>query len=62
LRWLESVEEDIKNMGLRNWRCKRTKKSGGQFWKTLNFTKDWNARKRSRTGRRRRSKHQLLWI
>jgi hypothetical protein len=22
LRWIESVEEDLKNKGLRNWRCR----------------------------------------
>jgi hypothetical protein len=53
LRWLESVEEDIKNMGMRNWRFKQTKNSGGQFWKRLRFSEDYNAR-RSRTGRKRR--------
>jgi hypothetical protein len=53
LRWLESLEEDIKKMGVRNWRSKRTTNGGGQFWKRLRFTKDCNAR-RSRTGRKRR--------
>jgi hypothetical protein len=52
LRWLESAEEDIKNMDVTTWRCKRTKNSGGQFWKKLRFTKDCNA-KRSRNGRKR---------
>jgi hypothetical protein len=55
LRWLESVEEDIKNVGVRNWRftSKRTQNSGGQFWKRLRFSKNCNAG-RSRTGRKRR--------
>jgi len=30
LRWLESVEEDLKNMGVRNWTL-RIENSGGQF-------------------------------
>ena len=31
LKWLESAEEDIKNVDVRNWRRNRTKNSGGQF-------------------------------
>jgi len=53
LRWLESVEEGIENVGMRNWRFKMTKNSGGQFWKRLRFSKNCNAG-RSRTGRKRR--------
>ena len=30
LRWFESGEEDLKNMGVRNWTL-RTENSGGQF-------------------------------
>ena len=32
LMWLESVEEDLKNTGLRNCRSSRTENSRGQFW------------------------------
>ena len=53
MRWLESVEEGIENVGMRNWRFKMTKNSGGQFWKRLRFSKNCNAG-RSRTGRKRR--------
>jgi len=56
LRWLESVEEDIKNMGVRNWRSRRTKNSGGQFLKRLRFTKNCNIGRRSRAGRTGRRK------
>jgi hypothetical protein len=52
-----SVEEDLKKMGLRNWRRNRTEKVGGEFWKKLSFTEECNARKRRsrrRRGRRRR--------
>jgi hypothetical protein len=31
-RWLESVEEDLKNVGVRNWRCKW---QDGEEWKTI---------------------------
>ena len=45
--WLESVEEDLKNMGVRNRRCKVTvENSRGQFWKRLRSTKDCNAKRR----------------
>jgi hypothetical protein len=44
-------------MGVRKWRCKRTKNSGGQFWKRLSFTKDCNSR-RSRTARKRRRRRR----
>jgi len=30
LMWLESVEEDLKNLGVRNWTL-RIENSGGQF-------------------------------
>jgi hypothetical protein len=40
---LESFEEEVKNMGMRNWGRKcRTESSGGQFWKRLRFTKNSN--------------------
>jgi hypothetical protein len=29
LRWLEPVEEDVKNMAIRNWRRSRIENSGG---------------------------------
>jgi len=53
LRWPELVEEDLKKMGVRNWRCKyQDENSGGQFWKRLRYTKDCNARRRRRRRRR----------
>jgi hypothetical protein len=30
LRWLESVEEDINNAGMRNWRCKCLEQEWGR--------------------------------
>jgi len=47
LMWLESVEEDLKEMGVRNWRRTArswTENSGGQSWKRLRSTKFCNAR------------------
>ena len=32
LRWSESVEEDLKNMGVRNWRCNQQDR---EQWKTI---------------------------
>ena len=32
LRWLESVEEDVKNMGVRNWRRKSRDR---EEWRTI---------------------------
>jgi hypothetical protein len=32
LRWLESVEEDLKKMGIRNWRCKLLHR---KQWRTI---------------------------
>jgi hypothetical protein len=32
LRWLESVEEDLKNMGVRNWRRESRDRDG---WRTI---------------------------
>jgi len=32
LRWLESVEEDLKNMGMRNWRRKLQVQ---EHWRTI---------------------------
>jgi len=32
LRVLESVEEDLKNMGVRNWRCNL---QDGEQWRTI---------------------------
>jgi len=40
-------------MGVRNWRSKRTKNSGGQFLKRLRFTKNCNVGRRCRIGMRR---------
>jgi hypothetical protein len=46
LRWLESAEEDLKNMGVRNGDVsRRIENSGGQFWKRLRSTRDCNASK-----------------
>jgi len=44
-RWLESVEEDLQKIDVRNadvghW----TEKSGGKFWRRLMFTKHCSAR------------------
>jgi hypothetical protein len=47
LRWFESLEEDLRNMSVRNWSHK-TENIGGQFWKKFMFTKDCNAGKRKR--------------
>jgi hypothetical protein len=32
LRWLDSVEEDLKKMGVKNW---RRKKQGNEQWNTI---------------------------
>jgi hypothetical protein len=32
LRWLESVEEELKNMGMRDWRCKSQDQ---EQWRTI---------------------------
>jgi len=49
-RRLESVEEDLKDMGTRNWRRNlRVDNSGGQFWKRLRFNMNCNARRRRKT-------------
>jgi hypothetical protein len=53
LRWLESFEEDLKNVGVRDWRLK-SENQEGQFWKRLKFFKDCKPgrkikRKRKRT-------------
>ena len=46
LRWLESVEEELKKI---DWRRKsQDEKGGGQFWKKLRFTKDCNAKRKRR--------------
>jgi len=52
-RRLETGEEDLKNMGARNWRCNKAENSGGKLWKKLRSTKDCTARRRTR---RRRNK------
>jgi len=45
LRWLESVEEDMKKIGRGELEtCHRAEKIGGQFWKRLSFTENCNAR------------------
>jgi len=45
LRWLESVEEDLKKMGVENWRLKwQNREQWGQFWKRLRFTENCNAK------------------
>jgi hypothetical protein len=54
VRWLGSVEEDLKNMGLRNRRCiSRSQEQWRQFWKGLRFAKGCNAEGRRRKRRRR---------
>jgi hypothetical protein len=52
LRWLESVEEDLKNTGVRAWRLKSEVREG-QFWKRLRFFKDCNVRRKRRRRRRK---------
>ena len=57
MRWFESVVEDLKEIGMRNWRgtaSSRMENSGGQLWKRLRTTKICNARRRRRSRRRRR--------
>jgi len=54
LRWLESVEEDLKNMGVSDWRLKSEDREG-QFWKRLRFFKNCNVRRK-----RRRRKSTVL--
>jgi len=49
VRWLESVEEDLKKWARGTGGVSsRTEKSGGQFLKRLISTKDCNARRRRR--------------
>jgi hypothetical protein len=55
MRWLGSVEESLKYMGVRDWKLNSDDREG-QFWKRLRFFKDCNARKRRRRRRRRRRK------
>jgi len=60
LRWFESVEEDLKNMGLRDRRLNSEDRKG-QFWKRLRFFKGCNdrrKRKRRRRLRRRRRRRR----
>jgi hypothetical protein len=47
LRWLESVEEDLKKMGVRDLRLKSEDR--GQFWKRLKLFKDRNVRRKRRS-------------
>jgi len=47
LSWLESAEEDLKKMGVRNWISKkRDREQWRTYWKKLRFTKDYNVRRR----------------
>jgi hypothetical protein len=42
LRWLESVEEELTKIGVRNWRRTASSwrgNSGGKLWKRLRSTK-----------------------
>ena len=47
MSWLESAEEDLKKMGVRNWISKkRDREQWRTYWKKLRFTKDYNVRRR----------------
>ena len=48
LMWLESVEENLKNMGVGELETKVAgpRAVGGQFWKRLRFSKGCNVRRR----------------
>jgi hypothetical protein len=57
LRWLESVEEDLKNVGVRNWR--REEQEREQWRASLEGAKvyqglQWRRRRRRRRGGERR--------
>jgi len=57
--WLESAEEDLKEMGVRNWRrtaSSWTENSGGQFWKREDKVCNAKRRRRIRRKRRRRKR------
>jgi hypothetical protein len=50
IRWLHSIEEDLKITGVRNWRRRhRIGTSGEQSWKRPRFTVDCSANRRRRT-------------
>ena len=60
LRWLESVEEDLKKMGVRDRRLNSEDREG-QFWNRLRYFKGCNARrkiKRKRKGKRKEKKRK----
>jgi hypothetical protein len=47
LKWFVSDEEDLKNMGVRNWRGKQQNRVQWRtVWKRLRFITDCNARRR----------------
>jgi hypothetical protein len=48
-----SFEEDVKQMGVKNWRSTAsswTENSGGQFWKRIRSTKDCNTKEEEEGG------------